>query len=97
MAMRRRKSVRRTETWIAAGELPQSPGHVFYENLNGFGWLPELGFDTWVEERCLPHDAKMSRPGISPGVDFRILLIGYFEGLGAQQGMAWQWRCFSGC
>lgn len=89
MAMGRRKSERQTEMWVAAGELPQSPGHVFYEKLNGL--LAEFGFDAWVEELCLPHYAKMGRPGIPPGVYFRMLLIGYFEGLGSQRGIAW--RC----
>lgn len=89
MAMGRRKSERQTEMWIATGELPQSPGHVFYEKLNGL--LAESGFDVWVESLCLPYYAQMGRPGIPPGVYFRMLLVGYFEGLGSQRGIAW--RC----
>lgn len=89
MAMGRRKSERQAEMWIATRELPQSPGHVFYEKLNGL--LGESGFDAWVENLCLPYYAKLGRPGIPPGVYFRMLLVGYFEGLGAQRGIAW--RC----
>ena len=89
MAMGRRKNERQAEMWIATGELPQSPGHVFYETLNGL--LAESGFDAWVEEQCRPYYARMGRPGIPPGVYFRMLLIGYFEGIGSQRGMAW--RC----
>lgn len=89
MAMGRRKGERQTEMWIATGELPQSPGHVFYQKLNDL--LAENGFDAWVEELCRPHYADAGRPGIPPGVYFRMLLVGYFEGLGSQRGIAW--RC----
>ncbi len=89
MAMGRRKKERQGEMWIATRELPQSPGHVFYEKLNGL--LAENGFDVWVEDLCLAYYAQQGRPGIPPGVYFRMLLIGYFEGLGSQRGIAW--RC----
>ena len=60
--------------------LPRSPGHVFYQKLNEL--LAEAGFDRWVEARCRPSYAeKMGRPGIPPGVYFRMLLVGYFEGI----------------
>lgn len=89
MAMGRRKSERQTEMWVATGELPQSPGHVFYEKLNGL--LSESGFDAWVEDQCRAYYARMGRPGIPPGVYFRMLLVGYFECLSSQRGIAW--RC----
>ena len=89
MAMGRRKIERQVEMWIATGELPKSPGHVFYEKLNSL--LAECGFDAWVEELCESYYAKLGRRGIPPGVYFRMLLVGYFEGLGSQRGIAW--RC----
>ena len=89
MAMGRRKKERQAEMWVAARELPQSPGHVFYEKLNGL--LAEAGFDVWVEDQCRPYYVTMGRPGIPPGVYFRMLLVGYFEGIGSQRGIAW--RC----
>lgn len=89
MAMGRRKNERQREMWIAAREMPQSPGHVFYEKLNGL--LSENGFDVWVEDLCLAYDAEQGRPSTPPGVYFRMLMIGYFEGLGSQRGIAW--RC----
>lgn len=89
MAMGRRKNERQAEMWIATGELPQSPGHVFYEKLNGL--LAANGLDTWIEELCLPCYSQIGRPGIPPCLYFRMLLIGYFEGLGSQRGIAW--RC----
>lgn len=89
MALGRRNKERQAEFWVATQQLPTSPGHVFYEKLNGL--LAEGGFDEWVEELCEPHYAKLGRPGIPPGVYFRMLLVGYFEGIGSQRGIAW--RC----
>jgi transposase len=89
MALGRRNGERQAEFWVATGHLPASPGHIFYEKLNGL--LAEAGFDPWVEALCEPYYAKSGRPGIPPGVYFRMLLVGYFEGIGSQRGIAW--RC----
>ena len=89
MALGRRSAERQQELWVATQELPRSPGHVFYDTLNDL--LAEAGFDLWVEELCRPYYAKSGRPGIPPGVYFRMLLTGYFEGIGSQRGIAW--RC----
>jgi transposase len=89
MALGKRKDQRQGELWIATPELPQSPGHIFYEKLNGL--LAEAGFDPWVEALCEPYYSKVGRRGIPPGVYFRMLLVGYFEGIGSQRGIAW--RC----
>jgi hypothetical protein len=76
--------------WVAAQDLPRSPGHVFYEKLNSL--LEGGGFDRHVEELCRAYYAEdEGRPSIPPGVYFRMLFIGYFEGLGAQRAIAW--RC----
>ncbi len=90
MALGRRKRERQTELWIASGDLPRSGGHPFYEKLNGL--LAETDFDDYVEQLCRPYYAEdLGRPGIPPGVYFRMLFIGYFEGLDSQRGIAW--RC----
>jgi len=89
MALGRRNKEQQGELWIAAQRLPISPGHVFYEKLNGL--FAEGKFDEWVEELCEPYYARFGRPGIPPGVYFRMLLVGYFEGIGSQRGIAW--RC----
>ncbi|MGH8337768.1 MAG: transposase, partial [Gammaproteobacteria bacterium] len=65
------------------------PGHPFYAKLNAV--LAEAGFDEFVEKLCARYYKKGGRPGIPPGVYFRMLLIGYFEGLDSQRGIAW--RC----
>ena len=90
MALGRRQEVRQQEMWVATTELPKSEGHVFYRKLNDL--LAKAGFDPFVETLCRPHyHATMGRPGIPSGVYFRMLLVGYFEGLGSQRGIAW--RC----
>jgi transposase len=89
MALGRRNVEQQGELWIATTQLPRSPGHVFYQKLNDV--LAEAGFDPWVEDLCRPYYADTGRPGIPPGVYFRMLLVGYFEGIGSQRGIAW--RC----
>jgi transposase len=90
MALGRRNVEHQGELWIPSTQLPRSPGHVFYVKLNEL--LAEAGFDRWVEDLCRPYYAeRMGRPGIPPGVYFRMLLVGYFEGIGSQRGIAW--RC----
>jgi len=75
--------------WIATAELPRTAGHPFYERLNEV--LEEAGFDGLVEGVCRRfYHPKMGRPGLAPGVYFRLLLIGYFEGLDAERAMAWR-------
>ena len=90
MALGRRKGEQQDELFIMAEHLPKAPGHVFFRKLNAI--LREAGFDPWVENLCRPFYAEtQGRPGIPPGTYFRMLLIGYFEGIGSQRGIAW--RC----
>jgi len=90
MALGTRQAERQTEFWIPTGELAPAPGHPFYRKLNEV--LAEHGFDRFVEEQCRRFYAeKVGRPGIPPGVYFRMLLIGFFEGIDSERGIAW--RC----
>src|SRR5687767_3052369 len=89
MALGRRTTERQQELWITTEDLPRTPRHVFYERLNRL--LAEAGFDPWIEELCEPYYAKDGRPGIPPGVFFRMIFIGYFENVSSQRGIAW--RC----
>jgi transposase len=75
--------------WVTTQNLPKSPGHPFYERLNKI--LDEGRFDEHVESLCKPHYAERGRPSIPPGTYFRMLFVGYFEGLTSQRGIAW--RC----
>jgi transposase len=91
MAMGKRRS-RQESLFIATDQLAQSPGHPFYQRLNAL--LAEAGFDRWVEQRCREYyeqDEPRGRKSIPPGVYFRMLFVGYFEGLDSQRGIAW--RC----
>ena len=66
-----------------------SVSHPFYEKLNRL--LAEYGFDEFVETQCRPFYAeKMGRPSLAPGPYFRLLLLGYFEGLDSERGIAWR-------
>jgi transposase len=75
---------------VSPGEaLPQGQGHPFYQKLESI--LTQQGFDGFVEQRCRKFYArKMGRPSLPPGLYFRILLMGYFEGLGSERAMAWR-------
>jgi transposase len=89
MALGKRKG-KQQDMWIATTNLPQAPGHPFYQKLNQL--LTEAGFDAYVEELCRPFYAdNVGRPSIPPGTYFRMMFIGYFEGLDSQRGIAW--RC----
>jgi len=90
MSMGRRKTEHQPDLWIPTADLPQSAGHAFYDKLNGL--LAEAGFDRHVEGLCQEHYADgVGRESIPPGVYFRMLLVGYFEGIDSQRGIAW--RC----
>jgi transposase len=90
MAMGRRKDRARTPgLWIATNELPPTGGHPFYQRLNHV--LDAHGFDEFVEAQCAPFYADtLGRPSLTPGTYFRLLLIGYFEGIDSERGIAWR-------
>lgn len=84
------KRKRRQEAmWIGSSELPKSPGHPFYQRLNVV--LDEAGFDRFAEKSCERFYAgQVGRPSLLPGRYFRLLLLGYFEGLESERGIAWR-------
>jgi transposase len=70
-------------------ELPKAAAHPFYESLNRI--LDKAGFDTHVETLCAPfYAAVMGRPSLTPGRYFRLLMVGYFEGLDSERAIAWR-------
>jgi len=88
MAMGKRKS-EQSPLWVPTTELPVSPGHPFYTKLNAV--LDEAGFDQFAETECGQFYAPvMGRPSLPPGRYFRLLLVGYFEGLDSERGIAWR-------
>ncbi len=74
--------------WVATADLPQGGGHPFYERLNQI--LSTSGFDAFVENLCAGFYARMGRPSLAPGRYFRLLLVGYFEGLDSERAIAWR-------
>ncbi len=91
MAMGTRKArERQHDFWIATSAIVEPPGNAFYDRLNQI--LKEHKFDEKVEALCRKFYKKSpyGRPSLSPGVYFRALLIGYFEGLDSERGIAWR-------
>ena len=76
--------------WVAYDQIPKGQGHAFYDHLQRV--LRRSRFDAFTEELCAPFYAKiMGRPSIPPGRYFRMLLVGYFEGIDSERGICW--RC----
>src|SRR4051794_22053660 len=89
MAMGTRKNRERQEPLWYRAELPAAPGHPFYSRLNEV--LDKAGFDSFCEESCAGfYHAKLGRPSLAPGLYFRIMMIGFFEGLDSERGIAWR-------
>jgi transposase len=89
MAMGKRRREEQRGMWVVVSELPRSVSHPFYEKLNRL--LAEHGFDEFVEAQCQSFYAeKMGRPSLAPGQYFRLLLLGYFEGLDSERAIAWR-------
>ena len=86
---KRRPRGRQRSMWVASSELPRSAGNPFYERLNRV--LDEAGFDAFAEEQYAKFYADgVGRPSLAPGRYFRMLLLGYFEGLDSERAIAWR-------
>jgi transposase len=90
MAMgRRRARMRQEQLWTPTASLPVSASHPFYARLNRV--LDAKSFDEFVEKLCASFYAEtMGRPGLAPGIYFRLLMVGYFEGIDSERGIAWR-------
>ena len=86
----RRKRERQQDLWIATSDVVETPGNAFYDRLNQI--LDAHKFDGKVEQLCRKFykNSPYGRPSMAPGVYFRTLLIGYFEGLDSERGIAWR-------
>jgi transposase len=88
MAMGTRET-EQASLWVATSDLPTSPGHPFYTRLNTL--LDAHDFDRFAEGQCRRFYAPvLGRPGLTPGRYFRLLLLGYFEGIDSERGIAWR-------
>jgi transposase len=89
MAMGTRKQRERQEGLWYQAELPTAPGHPFYKRLNEV--LDKSGFDRFCETNCAEfYHEKLGRPSLAPGLYFRVMMIGFFEGLDSERGIAWR-------
>ena len=90
MAMGKRPAARQASPmWVDTADLPTNDGHPYFERLNRV--LADSGFDAFVEELCAAFYAdRLGRPSLRPGRYFRMLFIGYFEGLSSERGIAWR-------
>ena len=89
MAMGTRKQRERQEGLWYGGELPTAPGHPFYKRLTEI--LDKAGFDAFCETSCARfYHERLGRPSLAPGMYFRIMMIGFFEGLDSERGIAWR-------
>ena len=85
----RRGRQRQQELWVATATLARPASHPFYERLNRL--LDQCGFDEFAETLCQPFYAEsLGRPSLAPGMYFRLLMVGYFEGIDSERGIAWR-------
>ena len=89
MAMGTRKQREGQEPLWYRAELAEAPGHPFYRRLNRV--LEQAGFDRYCEEQCRDfYHEKLGRPSLAPGIYFRLMLLGFFEGIDSERGIAWR-------
>jgi transposase len=90
MGMGRKKDrEKQQDLWVAASEIVTTPAHTFYERLNAI--LNAEKFDQRVEAICRKYyKSRSGRPSMTPGTYFRMLLLGYFEGIDSERGIAWR-------
>src|SRR5258705_10263701 len=85
----RRRRQRQEQLWISHNELAKGPGHPFYKRVNEL--LEMKQFDEFAEKECARFYAENNgRPSVTPGIYFRLLLVGYFEGIDSERGVAWR-------
>jgi transposase len=89
MGLGKRKRETQGTFWVSTEALGSGPRNVFYDRLNGL--LAEVDFDGRLEAAAAPYYESTGRKSLAPGVYFRMLFIGYFEGIDSQRGIAW--RC----
>src|SRR6202023_3241140 len=86
---RRRRRQRQERLWISHKELANGPAHPFYKRVNEL--LEAERFDEFAEKECARFYAENNgRPSLTPGIYFRLLLVGYFEGIDSERGIAWR-------
>jgi len=89
MAMGKRERQAQDSFWVTTSALPTGEAHPFYAKVNQV--LDENGFDAFVEDACRQFYAdQRGRPSLAPAIYFRLMMIGYFEGIDSERGIAWR-------
>jgi transposase len=90
MALGKRKPAVQADLFISATELPSPAGHPFYSKVNQV--LAKHGFDPFAEDICKEFYSadNKGRPSLPPGNYFRMMMIGFFEGIDSERGIAWR-------
>jgi transposase len=88
MAQGRKKADRQESLWISTADIPATSAHPFYRHLNEI--LAKHGFDKYVDDLAAPFYEDGGRPGIPVGDYLRMMMVGYFEGIGSERGIAWR-------
>ena len=90
MSLGRKRDQRTTENlFINYTDIPTGPSHPFFSRLDRI--LRKHDFDPFCEALCARFYAETKgRPSIPPGVYFRMLMIGYFEGIKSERGICWK-------
>ena len=84
-----RQEERQADLLLSWSELPRSKGHPFYDKLQEV--LRGACFDRFAEGLCEPYYSAKApgRRSLPPGRYFRMLLVGYFEGIDSARGIEW--------
>lgn len=89
MAMGEENQERQGNMWVEWSSLPSAPGHPFYEKLQAV--LKKHRFTPFVEDECRQYYSELlGRPSIPPPVYFKMLFVGFFEGIDSERGIAWR-------
>ena len=84
-----KRKAKQQDLWVSTNEIPKAASHPFYAKVNEV--LERHGVDRRLEHLCRRfYKPTFGRPSIAPGVYFRLLLIGFFEGIDSERGIAWR-------
>ena len=87
---RRKDPEAQVSLWVPTQELPRTSATSFYQRLDRA--LAGSGFGDAVRELCAPYyemdRSRGGRPGIDPEVYFKMQMVGFFEGIPSERGIA---------
>jgi transposase len=84
----RQKEPSSPELWIPSDSIVAPPQLPFYSKLSEL--LDGISFGDRVRELCSPYYSSTSngRPPVDPEVYFKMLMVGFYENIGSERGIA---------